>query len=603
MKKSGRSLAAKRKLISEKKRSKEGKNAAAVAVPPQEQLNRLLGHYQAKQYAQAEAISVALSQQYPEHPFAWKVLGAIFQNQGKSQRALEPTRRSVELSPLDSDAHLNLGAVLRDLGQVENAENSCREAVRLKPNNALAQFNLGIILRDLGKLVQARECYERTLELEPNHVSALLNLSALCLDLNLFYEAEVKARALLVIDSHNSQALHNLGSALMGLERVDEAFDIFTQAIRLAPADLKLRCNQGKALQKLGRLTEAEACHRTVITAEPGYAEAHLLLANTLQDLGRFSEAEVSYFDAARLKPDMPALAESLLEFAPLSPGHLAIPHPVSDCDKAVREISFAVTTHAAISNEAVQSLLNDFRLTLSKFPISANEDLSQAFRRDSLNLDCERHFKVFNEYRVVPKYCFGCFKVQIETSSVLDLIKLFLVFDRLDPSGGRTRKCMIEMRPEFLGLYKGFIYCSEFDVATTLARSVHSVLVGALGVWDGMSVTVKRGCSEYGLIFPDFKTLPVNSEPCMEYPSQWAQIEAEHDGRWPDRLLAKRGPTKNGFTVSDVLTINNWISFAKGAGDPTALDIEQGQFFSPVFYKRGKERLESSLIECAWSE
>ena len=88
-----------------------------------------------------------------------------------------------------------------------------------------------------------------------------------------------------------------------------------------------------------------------------------------------------------------------------------------------------------------------------------------------------------------------------------------------------------------------------------------------------------------------------------MDYPSQWAQIEAEYDGRWPDRLPAKRGPTKNGFTVSDVLTINNWISFAKGARDPTALDIEQGQFFSPVFYKRGKDRIESSFIECAWSE
>ncbi len=594
MKKSGRSLAAKRKLISEKKRSKEGKNAAAVAVPPQEQLNRLLGHYQAKQYAQAEAISVALSQQYPEHPFAWKVLGAIFQNQGKSQRALEPTRRSVELSPLDSDAHLNLGAVLRDLGQVENAENSCREAVRLKPNNALAQFNLGIILRDLGKLVQARECYERTLELEPNHVSALLNLSALFLDLNLFDEAEVKARALLVIDSQNSQALQNLGSALMGLERVDEALDIFTEAIRMAPADLVLRCNQGKALQKLGRLTEAEACHRTVITAEPENAEAHLLLANTLQDLGRFSEAEISYFDAARLKSDMPELAESLLQFSSLSPGHLSIPHPVCECDRAVREISFVVPPHAEISDEAVHSLLYKFGATLSRFPISTNEDLSQAFRRDSANLDCERHFKVFNEFGVVPKHCFGCFKVQIETSSVLDLIKLYLIFDRVDPSEGKTRKCMIEMRPEFSGLYKGFVYCSEFEEATTLARSVHRVLVGAMGVGDGISVTVKRGCSEYGLMFPEYKTLPDNDQLCMDYPSQWAQIEAEYDGRWPNRLLAKRGPTKNGFTLSDVLTINNWISFAKGAGDPAAFDIEQGRLFSPLFFERGKHRRES---------
>ena len=593
LKKSSKSLAEKRRLISDKKKSKNRTDAMAAAVPSQEQLNKLLSHYQGKQYAQAEAIAVALSQQYPEHPFAWKVLGAIFHNQGKCQQALEPTRRSVELSPLDSDAHLNLGAVLRDLGQLEDAENSCREAIRLKPNNALAQFNLGITLCDLGKLTEARECYDRTLELDPNQVSALLNLSALCLDLNLFYEAEAKARALLTIDSQNSRALHNLGSALMGLERVDEALEIFTEAIRLAPADLALRRNQGKALQKLGRLTEAEACHRTVITAESGNAEAHLLLANTLQDLGRFSEAEQSYFDAARLKPDMPELAESLLQFSSLSPGHLAIPHPVSECDRAVREVSFAVPPHAEISDEAVHSLLYKFRTTLSQFPISTNEDLSQAFRRDSVNLDCERHFEIFNEYGVVPKYCFGCFKIQIQTSSVLDLIKLYLIFDRVDPSGGKTRKCMIEMRPEFSGLYKGFVYCSEFDEARTLARSVNSVVVGAIGDRDGTSVTVKHGCSEYGLVFPDYKTLPENDQPCMDYPSQWAQIEAEYDGRRPNRLLAKRGPTKNGFTLSDVLTINNWISFAKGVGDPKASDIEQDQLFSPLFFERGKHRRE----------
>ena len=603
LKKSSKSLAEKRRLISDKKKSKKRTDVMAAAIPSQEQLNTLLNHYQGKQYGQAEALAVALSQQYPEHPFAWKVLGAIFQNQGKCQQALEPTRRSVELSPLDSDAHSNLGAVLRDLGQLEDAEKSCREAIRLKPNNALAQFNLGITLRDLGKLIQARECYERTLDLEPKHASALLNLSALMLDLELFDKAEIRARRLLDIDPHNSQAFNNLGSALMGQDRLDEALGVFAEAIRLAPADLTLRTNRGRVLQKLGRLSEAEACHRAAITAEPDYAEAHLLLANTLQDLGRFAEAEQSYFDAARLKPDMPELAESLLQFSSLSPGHLAIPHPVSECDRAVREVSFAMPPHAEISDEAVHGLLYKFRVTLSQFPISTAEELSQAFRRDSVNLDCERHFEIFNEYGVVPKYCFGCFKVQIETGSVLDLIKLFLVFDRLDPSGGRTRKCMIEMRPEFLGLYKGFIYCSEFDVATTVARSVHGLLVGAIGALDGISVTVKHGCSEYGLTFPDFKTLPESGEPCMEYPSQWAQIEAEHDGRRPGRLLAKRGPTKNGFTVSDVLTINNWISFGKGAGDPTALDIEQGQFFSPAFYKRGKERLESSLIECVWSE
>ena len=57
----------------------------------------------------------------------------------------------------------------------------------------------------------------------------------------------------------------------------------------------------------------------------------------------------------------------------------------------------------------------------------------SQIYRRDQVDLNCSRHFSIFNKFNVIPDYCFSCYKIQIETQNVLDLIKLYLVFDNLE--------------------------------------------------------------------------------------------------------------------------------------------------------------------------
>ena len=57
---------------------------------------------------------------------------------------------------------------------------------------------------------------------------------------------------------------------------------------------------------------------------------------------------------------------------------------------------------------------------------------LSQIWRSNTINLGCNRHFEIFDKFKVIPEYCFGCFKVQIELKSIIDLIKLYFVFDKL---------------------------------------------------------------------------------------------------------------------------------------------------------------------------
>ena len=52
-------------------------------IPPQDQLINLLEYFNNGNYNEAEKLGKFISNKFPKHPFAWKVLGAIFGHNGK----------------------------------------------------------------------------------------------------------------------------------------------------------------------------------------------------------------------------------------------------------------------------------------------------------------------------------------------------------------------------------------------------------------------------------------------------------------------------------------------------------------------------------------
>ena len=86
-------------------------------VPSKELLNSLLEHYQNGRLPEAEKLAVSITQEFPNHQFAWKVLGALLGTTGRKSEALNANQTSVALAPQDAQAHYNLGATLQELGR------------------------------------------------------------------------------------------------------------------------------------------------------------------------------------------------------------------------------------------------------------------------------------------------------------------------------------------------------------------------------------------------------------------------------------------------------------------------------------------------------
>ena len=102
--------------------------------PSQERLSSLLEHYQNGRFSEAETLATSLTQEFPNHQFAWKVLGAVLKQTGRIADSLIPMQKSAQLTPQDAEAHSNLGNTLKDLGRLDEAEASYNQAIALKPD-------------------------------------------------------------------------------------------------------------------------------------------------------------------------------------------------------------------------------------------------------------------------------------------------------------------------------------------------------------------------------------------------------------------------------------------------------------------------------------
>jgi len=117
--------------------------------------NKLIQLFQNSQYDEAIKLGQSLTERFPKHQFAWKILGAVLGQTGRHSEALNASQTAAALPPQDAQVHYNLGITLKELGRLDEAEASYRQAIVLQPDNAQAHNNLGVTLKELGRLDEA----------------------------------------------------------------------------------------------------------------------------------------------------------------------------------------------------------------------------------------------------------------------------------------------------------------------------------------------------------------------------------------------------------------------------------------------------------------
>ena len=180
----------------------------------------------------------------------------------------------------------------------------------------------------------------------------------------------------------------------------------------------------GVILREMGKLSESEESFRQVIALKSDDVETYNNLGNTLQEMGKFEEAIVSYEKAVKLMPNYEEAQENLISCLTVFTPKKKISNPISEVNEKIKQVLIRPDPKGKISDISVINLISKSLNLIKDHKLNLGIKDTQIYRRNTSNLNCKRHMSIFRQHNIIPEFCFGCYKVQIEPSNMLDLVK-----------------------------------------------------------------------------------------------------------------------------------------------------------------------------------
>ena len=560
--------------------------------PPSYQLDSIISFYTQGHLQQALSDATKLLDEYPNSAVLFNIAGASHAALMQFSEAIRCFRQSLKIHPDNAGTYNNIGNALRGKEDLKAAVESYKQALKIKPDYAEAYYNMGGALTDSGNSEAAIESYKQSIKINPNYAEAYANMGIVLLEKGDPEAAINSSKKALKIKPNFAEAYNTLGNALNTIGDLLAALDNYKQAVKVNPNYAEAFYNMGIALNDKGDLEAAINSYNKALKINPDYHEVHNNMGIALNDKGDPEAAINSYSKALKIKPDYHEAQSHLITLLTTYAPQEEHQNLIITVNEVIRKINIKDVTSNIISDEKVTSLFSRASSSISIHGLEHQTGLSQTYRSNAIDLNCTRHMLVFNEHHIIPEFCFGCYKVQVEPRSIIELIKLFLMFDQIELTENNTRKCMIELRPEISGFYKGLIYCSGLEQANKIAEDLDTLITKSIGL--GLHSKVKRGCSEYPISFPDYKAINNSGPQLMNYNKDWKAIEDDYDSKNPKHSRSSERPSISGLSTNDILIIRKWIDYAKGIGDSSAELINQNTVYHQDIYEKAKARLDT---------
>ena len=348
--------------------------------------------------------------------------------------------------------------------------------------------------------------------------------------------------------------------------------------------------NMGVAFYKLGKFVEASAMFKEAISFNNKYIPAYENLSLTQKLLGNYELSINCILQGLKLMPNNNKIKNYLIDilnyFEPLNEENYII-----NIDKKIRKLD-SLNKKKLINDETIKDILNQSEKILKKSNVNFNFNETQIFRRNKVDLNCKRHLDIFTTHKIIPKFCFSCFKVQITLDNILDLIKLYFYFNNVNLRNNNIRKCVVELRKKVDGNYKGYIFSDSLQDAKEIEEKLKNELQNEKIYLN--KIEIKRGCTEYYDEFELYKDINQNVYNII-YKEDWTNIEKRFDEK---HFISKINDEKvynntlNKFNLTDFLIIKNWLLYAKIIDDDSYKKIIKFDINDKNFDQFQKEQI-----------
>jgi Tfp pilus assembly protein PilF len=143
-------------------------------------------------------------QKYPEAHLANNMMGVLYVDEGKYEKALPYFSKAVEVVPTDIISRNNLAITYVELGNLERALKEFLTILRIRPDDETVKFKVALLYSELNDYQRSREILEELIRRKPNEFFFHLQLGYLYWKMGLSQEA---------LDELETSARINPGSA------------------------------------------------------------------------------------------------------------------------------------------------------------------------------------------------------------------------------------------------------------------------------------------------------------------------------------------------------------------------------------------------------
>jgi len=300
-----------------------------------------------KDYAVAEYEIRAVLMRNPGWGRAYFLLSRIRMAQGDTQGAIKILRDAIKGAPDDLDLNASLARLLVEAGDYEAAYRQFSRVRRLAPDESDALYSLGVLAMQLDKTAAAKGYFQQLKKRGERRNDVAYYLGRIAEiegrlddavgwyhkvdDGGFLLEAQLLAARVIAKQGRVEAARSDLQALRIRMPEKEiqlflleadilrehgaqhQVFALYEKALQAHPDDPELLYARGLYAAQVGRMDIMEQDLRKVISMDPANADALNALGYTFADqTQRFKEAQSLIARALKLKPDSPAILDSM---------------------------------------------------------------------------------------------------------------------------------------------------------------------------------------------------------------------------------------------------------------------------------------------------